>query len=233
MKKDWKKYAITFLITSAIFVTAISISSWIDSKRVNEVRTMQDSISLSILSSETQFNLLKSANCDDLFSSELGKELGDMSDRLSYMEASGHGQDQDVITLKQYYSLLEIKDYILINSATQCKDKPVIVLYFYQAHCSDCDKQGDVLTYIRQHYPGNIRVYSFDNDQNVSAIKTLANIYKVSDPLPGLVINGKTYSGFHSIEDIQAIAPGLVGTTTVSTSTAISSTTKGVTGTKK
>jgi len=219
MIKDWKKYVFTFLITAAIFITAIGISSWIDSQRVNEVRTMQDSISLSILSSETQFNLLKSAACADLFGSELGKELGDMSDRLSYLESAGRGQDADVMTLKQYYSLLEIKDYILINSATQCKNRPVIVLYFYQAHCPDCDKQGDVLTYIRQHYPGNIRVYSFDNDLNVSAIQTLAHIYKINQPLPGLVINGKTYNGFHAIEDIQTIAPGLVGTTTIATST--------------
>jgi len=217
MIKDWKKYTFTFLITATIFITAIAISSWIDSRRVNEVKTMQDSISLSILSSETQFNLLKSAACDDLFSSELGKELGNMSDRLSYLESVGRGQDPDVITLKQYYSLLEIKDYILINSATQCKNRPVIVLYFYQAHCSDCDKQGDVLTYIRQHYPGNIRVYSFDADLNVSAVKTLANIYKIAQPLPGLVINNKAYSGFHTIEAIQAIAPGLVSTTTATT----------------
>jgi thiol-disulfide isomerase/thioredoxin len=228
MIKDWKKYLFTFIITLAIFVTAIGISSWIDNKRVDEVKSMQDSISLSILSSETQFNLLKSAACDDLFGSELNKELGDMSDRLSYLESAGRGQETDVATLKQYYSLLEIKDYILINSATQCKNRPVIVLYFYQAHCPDCDKQGDVLTYIRQHYPGNIRVYSFDNDLNVSAIKTLANIYKIAQPLPGLVINGKAYSGFHSIEDIQAIAPGLVGTTTLATST-----NKSATSTKK
>jgi thiol-disulfide isomerase/thioredoxin len=219
MQKDWKKYLFTFLITAAIFGTAISLSSWIDSKRIDEVRTMQDSISLSILSSETQFNLLKSAACGDLFGSELGRELGDMSDRLSYLESAGRGQDADVITLKQYYSLLEIKDYILINSATQCKDRPVIVLYFYQAHCPDCDKQGDVLTYIRQHYPGNIRVYSFDNDLNVSAIKTLGNIYKITQPFPALVINNKTYNGFHSIDDIQTIAPGLIGTTTSATST--------------
>jgi len=217
MKKDWKKYVFTFLITAAIFGTAIGISSWIDNSRVNEVRNMQDSISLSILSSETQFNLLKSAACDDLFGSDLSKELGDMSDRLSYLESVGRWQDADVITLKQYYSLLEIKDYILINSATQCKNKPVIVLYFYKANCTDCDKQGDVLTYIRQHYPGNIRVYSFDYDLDVSAIKTLADIYKIKEPLPGIVINGKTYSGFHSIEDIQVIAPELVATSTATT----------------
>lgn len=214
MQKDWKKYALTLVITSAIFITAISTSSFIDSKRVDEIRSMQDSISLSILSSETQFNLLKQASCDDLFSSELGKELGDMSDRLSYMESTGRGKDPDIITLKQYYSLLEIKDYILISSANKCEHPPTTILYFYRADCPNCDKQGDVLTYIRQHYPDNIRIYSFDFDLNVSAIKTLASLYKVREPLPDLVINGKTYNGFHSIEDIGTMVPQLAATST-------------------
>ncbi|MBI5005064.1 MAG: hypothetical protein HZC03_00410 [Candidatus Lloydbacteria bacterium] len=214
MQKDWKKYALTLVITVAIFITAISISSFIDSKRIDEIRSMQDSISLSILSSETQFNLLKQASCDDLFSSELGKELGDMSDRLSYMESAGRGKDPDIIILKQYYSLLEIKDYILISSANKCKHPPTTILYFYRAGCSDCDKQGDVLTYIRQHYPDNIRIYSFDFDLNVSAIKTLATLYKIKEPLPGLVIGGKTYGGFHSIDDMQPLVPQLAATST-------------------
>ncbi|MBI2046092.1 MAG: hypothetical protein HYT28_01545 [Parcubacteria group bacterium] len=212
MQKDWKKYALALAITAAIFITAISISSLIDNKRVDEIRSMQDSISLSILSSETQFNLLKQASCDDLFSSELGKELGDMSDRLSYMESAGRGEDPDIIILKQYYSLLEIKDYILISSANKCKHPPTIVLYFYRADCPDCDKQGDVLTYIRQHYPDNIRIYSFDYDLNVSAIKTLATLYKIKEPLPAFVVSGKTYNGFHSVEDMQTLVPQLATT---------------------
>ena len=36
MKKDFKKYLLAFVITAAIFITAIAISSWIDNKRVGE-----------------------------------------------------------------------------------------------------------------------------------------------------------------------------------------------------
>lgn len=214
MKKDWKKYLLTLVITVAIFITAIGISVFIDNKRVDEIQSMRDSISLNILSSETQFNLLKQASCDDLFSSELGRELGDMSDQLSYMESTGRGNDVDIITLKQYYSLLEIKDYVLISSANNCKHRPTIILYFYKTDCPDCDKQGDVLTYIRQHYPNNIRIYSFDYDLNVSAVKTLATLYKVKKTFPALVINGKAYDGFRSIEDMQTLVPQLTATST-------------------
>ena len=63
--KEWKKYVVTLIITIVIFATAIGISMWIDNARVTNIRTLQDDISLNILSSETQFNLLKDANCND------------------------------------------------------------------------------------------------------------------------------------------------------------------------
>ncbi len=221
MTSDWKKYALAFIITSAIFVTAFLVSSRINDKRVDELRTLQDSVSINILSSETQFNLLKDAACEDLFSSALGQELGNLSDRLSYMESIGRGNDEEVITLKRYYSLLEIKDYLLINNAaTKCPKRPLTILYFYGKDCLDCARQGQVLTYIRQHSPNvNIRIYSFDSDLDVSALKTLANINKVKAPYPALIIKGKTYNGFKSIEDIEALVPELAATSTVKTAT--------------
>ena len=218
MKSDLKKYALAFIITSAIFITAISISSWFDNQRLTEVRTLQDSVSINILSSETQFNLLKDAACTDLFTSNLGQELGNLSDHLSYIESIGHRNDTDVITLKRYYSILEIKDYLLINStATKCPNRPIPILYFYEANCPDCDRQGEVLTYLRQHHPDTLRVYSFDYNLDVSALKTLANIHKIAEPLPALIINDKTYNGFHSIEDIETLVPELDATSTATT----------------
>jgi hypothetical protein len=223
MKQDWKKYALAFIITAAIFTTAILVSSRLNDSRLSEMRALQDSVSINILSSETQFNLLKEAACDDLFDSTLGQELGRLADRLSYMESTGQGDNAEVITLKRYYSLLQIKDYLLINgAAAKCAKRPLTILYFYRSDCPDCTKQGQILTYIRQHSQGNIRIYSFDYDLDVSALKTLANINKVKEPFPALIIKGKAYNGFKSVEDIEALAPELIATSTakMATSTA-------------
>jgi thiol-disulfide isomerase/thioredoxin len=227
MNKDWKKYLLAFIITATIFATAILVSSWIDGKRVEEVRSIQDSLSLNILSSETQFNLLKSAACDDLFTSDIGQELGDLSDKLSYFESVGRGSDLDVQTLKRYYSLLEIKDYMLINSATKCKNKPVTILYFYDSNCDECKRQSDILTYLREHGQNKLRVYSFDQDLDVPAIQTLANIYKVKKPFPVLVIKGKAYGGLKSLEDIEKLAPEIMATSTMRSSISNSSSSLG------
>jgi len=56
---DWKKYLIVFLITVGLFVTAIYLSNYFGSKKINELKTIQDKIAIDILSSETQFSLLK------------------------------------------------------------------------------------------------------------------------------------------------------------------------------
>ena len=205
--KEWKKYVVTLIITVAIFATAIGISMWIDNARVTNIKSLQDDISLNILSSETQYNLLKDANCNDLFNSDLATQLSDMGDRLSYMESTGHGNDTDFISLKQYYYLLEIKDYMLVKSASKCPLRPATVLYFYQPNCPECDKQGDVLTYLRQHFPDNIRVYSFDDSLKVPAVQTLEIVNKVLAPLPVIVLDGKSYKGFQSVDDIAKLDP--------------------------
>ena len=204
---EWKKYVVTLAITIVILGTAIAISIIIDNARVNNIKSLQDNISLNILSSETQYNLLKDANCSDLFNSDLTTQLSDMGDRLSYMESTGHGGEADVINLKQYYYLLEIKDFMLINSATKCPIRPTTVLYFYKPNCGDCDKQGDVLTYLRQHYPDNIRVYSFDYSLNTPAVQTLTELNKVTNVMPTIVVDGKTYEGFQTVDDIIAMSP--------------------------
>jgi glutaredoxin len=127
-----------------------------------------------------------------------------MGDRLAFMEGQLGTDNEQVIGLKKYYSLLQIKDYMLASElAEKCQKKSVVVVYFYtNKDCPDCTKQGYVLTALREKYP-ELRVYSFDADLDLSAIKTLQTVTGVSSQMPTLVINGKAYAGFQSIEDIE------------------------------
>ena len=210
-KVEWIKYIVTFLVTAGLFVTAFYVSRVISEKRVAQIRSIQDSISLDLLSSETQFSLLNESDCSQDGNSILAPELGQMGDRLSGMETDLGPDNADVIGLKKYYSLLEIKDYMLAREfAKKCDVKPITVVYFYKnADCDDCTKQGYVLTALREQYP-ELRVYSFDADLDLSAIETLEQITKVPQAVPTLVINGKVYSGFQSIDAVEKVlAPQL------------------------
>lgn len=206
-----KKYLFSFIITVIIFSTAIYLSNYFSSKKIEEIRNIQDKISIDILSSETQFSLLEESLCKDLGTETLSSELGELENKLSYTESQRGVDDPEVQTLKRYYSLLEIKDYLLMNKIREkCKKSPVSIIYFYSTNndCLDCEKEGYVLTKLRETYP-ELRIYSFDYNLDLSAVKTLISINKVEDKLPALIIKDKTYYGFQSIEDLEKAVPEL------------------------
>lgn len=224
----WGSYVIAFLITALIFATALYASNYFNNQRVNDIRATQDDISTDILSTETQFDLLEEHSCSDVSENTiLPSAMTSLGSQLSYLEAQG-GNADEITRLKGMYSLLEIKDYLLMQQlAAKCGLKPVFILYFYsnKGDCSDCEKQGYALTALSQTYP-QLRVYSFDYNLDVGALQTLISIDDVNDNLPALVINGKIYYGYQSVEGITKILPQLATLQKNATSTAATSTKK-------
>ena len=83
-------------------------------------------------------------------------------------------------------------------------------MYFYsnKGDCDDCQKEGFVLTKLRQDYP-DLRVYSFDYNLDLSALQTLISIYNIDKKLPVILIDEEAYYGFKSVDDIKNILPAL------------------------
>lgn len=214
-------YIVAFLITVAIFGTAIYITSVVGNARIQELSGIEDRISTDILSIETQFELLSKIPCEDIDRSTfLANELGEYGDRLTQTESRLGATNPEVIQLKKQYSLLQIKDYLLTERiAESCKDKAVSVLYFYGEECKDCEKAGFALSQIRESYP-SVRVYSFDLNLQLGALNTLANLYDIStEELPVFVINRKKTVGFESLEKLTALLPKSVLATTTKVTT--------------
>ncbi len=222
----WGNYAIAFAITALIFGTALYVSNYFNDRRINDIRAAQETISTDILSLETQFDLLQEHSCKDISENTiLPSALRTLAKQLSYMEAQGSQNQDEVTRLKRLYSLLEIKDYLLMKQiATKCNLKPIFILYFYsnKGDCADCERQGYVLTSLAENYP-QLRIYSFEYNLDVSALQTLISIDEVREELPALIVNGEAHYGFQSVEDINAIVPQLA-TLKKATSTSATST---------
>lgn len=226
---DTKKYLFTFFITSAIFVTAFFASSFFSDKRVESIKSIQDTIAIDILSSETQFDLLKEVPCSNVNESSLSPELSTLGDKLSHTEIDRGINDDDVVYLKKYYSLLEIKDYLLSKKLVEkcgATKKPVFIIYFYSSKgdCPDCTREGYVLTRLKEIYP-DLRVYSFDYNLPLSAVDSMKKIYHVKGELPALIIQDTTTTGFKTLEDLSALLPDTLkmSTSTLSSSTSTKS----------
>lgn len=207
--KNWGKYIFVLLLTVGIFAVSWYVSLSFNQRKISELRTIQDKVATDLLSSETQFDLLEEMSCQDIGSSSfLSQEIGALADKLSYSEQNVGAEDQ-ITVLKKQYSILEVKDFLLSKRiGERCGHPPTTIFYFYSSKdaCEDCAKQGYVLDSLRQTYP-TVRIYSFDYNLDLSTIRALKSLYKVEEHLPALVINGKTVSGFKSVEEVTALLP--------------------------
>jgi hypothetical protein len=209
-------------ITLVIAGTVVYTVSYLNRARITELGTIENQLSIDTLSLETQFSLLEAAPCDSTASSTtLTSELADLGDRLAYTESQLGKNNVQVMQLKKQYSLLEIRDYLITKElGTACGTKPVTVLYFYSntGDCSECDKAGYALSYLHNTYPA-LRVYSFDYNLDLGALKTFITVNKVQGALPAFVVNGKHSYGFTSLEDLEKIFPkGALATSTATNS---------------
>lgn len=227
-KINWKKYILSFIITGAIFATVLYASNYFSEQRLAEVKNIQDKIAIDILSSETQFSLLEASSCKFVNTNSLSSELSSLEEKLTITEKERGSDDIEVQAVKRYYSLLQIKDYLLMKKiAEKCKSSPLSILYFYSntGNCPDCEKEGYVLTRIRQDYP-SVRVYAFDYNLELSALQTLISINKIENKLPALMINEDVYYGFQDVLDLEKNIPELrvlkaeqIASSTMATST--------------
>src|SRR3989339_1740287 len=141
---DWKKYLIVFLITLGLFFTAIYLSNYFGDKKINQLESIQDKIAIDILSSETQFSLLSELSCKNISDSVFSSELSELGSKLEWSQ-DNLGDTAEVSYLKKYYSLLQIKDYLLAKRiSARCGVKSAFILYFYTAaaNCSLCQEQS-------------------------------------------------------------------------------------------
>ena len=204
---DIRRYLVALVITALIFITAIFLADYISRKKVAEIRLIQDQISTDILSSEVQSSLLEEFSCKEIGNTILSKELNRLGERLSFTEETRGPDDAEVEALKKYYSLLQIKDFLLMKRVNEkCGAGNVFILYFYKESCDECQKQGYVLTRLKEDFP-QLRVYSFDYNIDLPAVKTLISINEIKQSLPAVYIYDNIFYGFQSIEDIEKAIP--------------------------
>jgi len=209
MNKEKKKYIIVFIITVGIFLGVFALVEFLDSKKRESISSLQRSITMDLIASETQFELLKNTPCKAIGGSILSRQLGDLGEKLSYAEETQGIKKEEIIELKKYYSLLQVKDYLLSEEVAQkCNIDIASIIYFYEQDCPNCIKQGYVLNELKRKYPW-LRIYSFDLNLDFSILETFSGLYEITEDAPIIIIGDKKYSGFKSVEEVEAYIPDI------------------------
>lgn len=209
MQQEQKKYSIVLLITILIFVSVFALVNFLNNRKISHITLLQENISLDLLAIETQFDLLKTLPCDRVETSLLSRELSEFGKKLAFAEESQGANNPNVLQLKKNYSLLQVKDYLLMQELSKkCRITTDFVLYFYKQECPECREQGNVLTKLKQKYP-KLRIYSFDSNLDFAVMDTFMGLYTIND-YPSMIINNKVHQGLRTEAELEALLPELV-----------------------
>ncbi|HEX8591403.1 MAG TPA: hypothetical protein VF696_01470 [Candidatus Paceibacterota bacterium] len=215
---------LALLITIAIAGSVIYAVRYLDRQRVAQLSELQTRLATDTLSVETQFALLEEASCEDLSENNtLSNEMSSLGERLAFAESQLGTRNEQVIELKKQYTLVQIRDYLLTKRLSEtCNVDPTVVLYFYSNEpgaCDDCDRASHALSYLHDTNQ-KLRVYSFDYNLPLGALKTLIAVEKVEPKFPAFVIDGERVYGFEDVDKFKLNFPrNFFSTSTAATTT--------------
>jgi len=205
-------YAGAFAISLVIFITGIFIGYTLDTSNLESISGDVQSISQKVDS--LQLLLLLEGNSSSfcpVYTSELDsidEDVELVGHRLSFMEEKKQAFD---IELKRQYFVLQAKSYLLSKKVKEaCGDDSMLLINFYSnTDCDDCVQQGSDILKSRDDLQGQIKVklYSFDGEIGSPVADAFKDQYEVTT-YPTLVIDEKTYSGYHSTDEIKEILRG-------------------------
>lgn len=211
-KISYKKYIITFFITLTIFVITFFAFEVLNNKRISYLEASKKDIQQEINS----LNDFKIKFCEEIKEFPLINTFNNFKNNLEVVKESLGKENKEIIELEEGITLLQIEYLNLIKKANKkCQFKiiPIIFLYSHQKNedkLNNYQKQKLVLFYLNQKY-FNLRIFAFDSSLNLPEIIALKPKTKPNKKITNniLIIDEKVYSGFMSIEELEAILENL------------------------
>jgi len=204
MKRKKIRYSIyipAFLLTIIMFLIGFIIGSSVSDIKLQNVYDLQNDIRIESLGNELMFELVSEDLCNSANLSTYTLEMTSLGKRLDYLESLEGYDSPRVASLKNYYSLLLIRHWLITQKLKEsCDDEKGYVLFFYTniGNCEDCEDQGLVLTNVHRNYP-DFYVYSFEYYLDNAALDLLKERYNITSyRLPTLVVDDSVYYGFRS-----------------------------------
>ncbi len=198
------KYIAAFIITVLVFVMGLLLGNTFSKQKLDEISAMENDVRIKTMGSEIMYLMLLEDPCSVAQSKEMNEELREIGRKLTYMESKRGKKDEDVLRLKEFYSLLEIRQWLFAKKvASECNgDHRGIILYFYSnlGDCSNCEEQGQILTYAYEKEK-TFDIYSFDINIDNPVLNLLKKNYGIRTT-PTIVVNDKVYEGFQNTEEL-------------------------------
>ena len=200
-----RKYLLVFALTTLVFLLGLLVGFYFSSEKIEDVRYLQDGLRSDTLDLEVLYTVLENEPCEFVNTTPLSDQLYDIAQRLDFMESQLGKNNEDVLQLKKYYSILQLRQWMFDERVREeCSLEKNIILYFYdneEGACESCQEQGFILSYLREKYP-HLSVYSFDVQTDSQAVQVLVRRYV--DEVPTIIFDEEIITGFTRRSDLES-----------------------------
>jgi len=207
-KRDvkWKNVILALLFTIIIFIAGLFLGNQLIHNKYNYLQKAQEDMWLQTQSINLHYEIISEDPCKSTNSTFLVRELDVMGQRLEHLETIYGKSSQQILSLKQQYSHIQIQHWLIQKEIKKnCNISKDLILYFYSnENCPKCERQGEVLSALKAIYKDDVLIYSHDSALNDPASITLRQIYNVVD-YPTIVYNENVFRDLVSLNQLRKI----------------------------
>ena len=204
------------LLLSALVISAILFSAGlytgysINKQTLGDIENDLRDVTAEIQTFQIQLLLIdvlgENASCpllNDVIS-DINRQSYEIGARLTSSGSEGQITDYNEYTsLKKEYSRVLTVYWLLSNKLKEaCNLDASTIVYFYSRGCTECDNQGFILSYLKNRMQEKLLVFALDSDIDEPSVKALKEYYNI-ETYPSLIINGRLYEGFYTLQQLE------------------------------
>jgi len=210
------RYILAFFVTVVIFLLGFLLGITISSGKIEYIESLYKRQTADLESLQFQYAFLDTLKNDSspnetcsaisaILENNL-KLLGPAQDKLEGYEMSGDVNNEDYRIVKRKYMIANLRYWLLAQKSKEvCNSDLVSILYFYTQDCGVCKDQGFILSQLKNIFEDNLLIFPMDASiTEEPTIDILRRKYKIYH-FPSLVIEGKTFEGFLSKNEILSL----------------------------
>lgn len=210
-KISWGFYALTLVVTVAIFMSGIYFGFFLNKAKENQLQGMI--LEMEKARSEQELNLLLMEYLPNKTCSAMGYEVEKMIPRINelekqvtYYEENMKFGESSYMETKRDYMMSQIKYWLYMERLkSRCDLNVTTLLYFYSNRdCGPCRDQGIVLDYVKNGHSSDLMIFALDTDLGLNSIDMIMKSYGVSE-LPSIIVSGEIHGGFVNKTSIEGL----------------------------
>jgi hypothetical protein len=204
-----KRYLWAFIIGTIIFIIGFAITYSVAYFEYQRISSLQGPVSYEIFQDKLKFSLLGEDICTGKVYQEVSDSLGFQGGIIGDLEEKLGKDNENVIFRKQFYTLILLEHFELINTIkTECNRNINTILFFYSNEKEGIEASenvGDILQVAYKQNKGELFIYSIDMNLDSELVEAMVEKYNVTAPMKIIVNNNQSLDSLQNIEQIQTL----------------------------